>query len=196
MKLTILRTLFFACLLGILTPTLRSQDVEKPENSSCLPGQGCDWLTPEAKRLEALAANDASPTFSLTLSAGTRNKIVSEYRVGSEMWITIIQTNLTNHDIYCSSVWDGIERMYEYELIDEDGKSVEKRHRGTESYNHSSILPPGAKDPSEIQLERVFKLDRPGKFVLRVSRKEPFLKDEKGVPLVIWSNPITITITG
>ena len=112
------------------------------------------------------------------------------------MWITITQTNLTKHDIYCSSVWDGIERMYEYELIDEDGKSVEKRHRGTESYNHSSILPPGANDLSEIQLERVFKLDRPGKYVLRVSRKEPFLKDEKGEPLIVWSNPITIQITG
>jgi hypothetical protein len=47
-----------------------------------------------------------------------------------------------------------------------------------------------------ILINRVFKLDRPGKYVIRVSRKEPFVKDEKGESPVIWSNPITITITG
>jgi hypothetical protein len=54
----------------------------------------------------------------------------------------------------------------------------------------------GENVPSEIQLERVFKFDRPGKYVIRVSRPEPFVKDEKGEPAVIWSNPITINITG
>jgi hypothetical protein len=197
MRFSIVRTLFFASLFVILTPTLYSQDAEKPEDSTCLPGQGCDWHTPEAKRLEALAAKDTYPTFLLTLSSGTRNKIISEYRIGDDMWMTIIQANLTDHDIDCSMEdAGGYDRMYEYEAIDEDGKAVEKRHRGTESHNHSSILPPGANDPNEFLLNRVFKLDRPGKYVIRVSRQEPFLKDEKGMPLVVWSNPIIITITG
>jgi hypothetical protein len=54
----------------------------------------------------------------------------------------------------------------------------------------------GGSIPNEILINRVFKLDRPGKYIIRVSRREPFVKDEKGEPPVIWSNPITITITG
>jgi hypothetical protein len=94
----------------VLKPTLHSQD---------------------GARLHALAASDTSPTFSLTLSPGTRNKTVSEYRFGNNMWMTI----LTNHDIDCSMDGDsGSNRMFDYEAIDEDGKPVEKRHHGTEGY--------------------------------------------------------------
>lgn len=188
MKSAVTRTLFLASFLVILAPTLRSQDTGKPENSQCRPGQGCDWLTPEAERLEALAANDKSPTFSLTLSPGTQNKIISEYHVGSDMWITITQTNLTKHDIYCTPDREG------YEATDEDGKPVEKRHRGTESDTHGCILDAGAQRPDEILINRVLKLTRPGKYNIRVSREEPFLRDEKGDALVVWSNPITITV--
>jgi hypothetical protein len=178
-------------LVGLLfcaAQAMSAQDAEKPENSPCRPGQRCDWLTPEAERLKTLAANDTSPTFSLTLSPGTRNKIISEYRAGSDMWVTIIQTNLTKHDIYCSSDRDG------YEATDEDGKPVEKRHRGTESDTHGCILPASAQLPDEILINRFFKLSRPGKYTIRVSRQEPFVKDEKGEPPVVWSNPITITV--
>jgi hypothetical protein len=190
MRFSVVSTLLSASLFVILTPTLHSQDEQKPEDSTCLPGQGCDWHTPEAKRLEALAAKDTFPTFSLTLSPGTRNKIISEYRVGDDMWITITQTNLTNHDIYCSS------NSEDYEAIDEDGKPVEKRHRGMEElYNHGCGIGAGGSIPNEILINRFFKLISPGKYTIRVSRREPFLKDEKGVPLVVWSNPITMQIT-
>jgi hypothetical protein len=172
MKITVIRTLILASLLVILTPALRAQDAE---------------------RLQALAANDTYPTFSLTLTSGTRNKIMSEYRVGDDMWLTIVQTNLTNHDIDCSSVWGGIDRN-EYEATDEDGKPAVRYHRGTESYTHLCILPAGARLPDEVLINRVFKLNRPGKYTIRVSRQEPFVKDEKGEPPVIWSNPITITV--
>jgi hypothetical protein len=189
MKITVIRCLILACFLVILIPDLRSQEAEKPV-PPCRPGQGCDWLTAEGKRIEALAANDTSPTFSLTLSPGTRNKNISEYRVGDNMWITIRVTNLTNHDIYCS-LWSE-----DYEVIDEDGKPLERRHRGTERGTYDCALGAGGSDPNEILINRFFKLDRPGKYVIRVSRPEPFVKDEKGAPPVIWSNPITITITG
>jgi hypothetical protein len=183
--------LILASLLVVSAPNLRSQDAEKPENSSCRPGQGCDWLTPEAERLEAVAANDKSPTFSLTLSPGTRNKVATEYRIGTDMWMTVIQTNLTKHDIYCLS------NSEDYEATDEDGKPVEKYHRGggiLQTYDCG--IGAGGSIPHEILINRIFKLDRPGKYVIRVSRQEPFLKDEEGKPIVIWSNPITITITG
>jgi hypothetical protein len=185
------RILILASFLVILTRPLRSQDTEKSETPSCLPGQGCDWLTPEVKRLKDLVANDKSPTFSLTLSPGTRNKNIPEYRAGSDMWITIVQTNLTKHDIYCS-LWSE-----DYEAVDEDGKTVERHHRGMGAVDITDcILPAGASDPNEFLLNRIFKLDRPGKYTIRVSRRERFVKDENGKIPVIWSNPITITITG
>jgi hypothetical protein len=175
MKIAVIRNLILASLLVILTPALRAQDGE---------------------RLQALAVNDTSPTFSLALSPGTRNKTISEYRVGSDMWMTITMTNLTNHDIDASSEWGSFDRMFQYEATDEDGKPVERRHQGTESYNHGGGIGAGGSVPGEFQLERVFKLDRPGKYVIRVSRHEPFVKDEKGESPVIWSNPITIQIFG
>lgn len=179
---TIISTLFaakavtLASLLLMLTPVLRSQDAE---------------------RLQALAVNDKSPTFSLTLSPGTRNKTINEYRAGSDMWITVIQTNLPNHDIDCSMEdAGGFDRMYGYEAIDEDGKPVGRYHQGTESYNHGCGIGARGHTTNEFLINRVFKLDRPGKYVIRVSRQEPFLKDQNGKPIVIWSNPITITVRG
>ncbi|MGA3345568.1 MAG: hypothetical protein ABSC76_11930 [Terracidiphilus sp.] len=188
MKIAAIRTLILASFLVISTPTLRSQGTEKPEDSSCHPGQGCDWLTAEAERIEVLSANDKSPTFSLTLSPGTRNKIISEYHVGDKMWLTIVVTNLTKHDTYCS-LWSE-----DYEVFDEDGKPVEKRPRGTEREIYDCGLGAGGSVPDEFQLERVSKITRPGKYTIRVSRQEPFAKDEKGERPVVWSNPITITV--
>jgi len=189
MKTTVSLSLILASLLVMFAPTLRSQEAQKPEDSSCRPGQGCDWRTAEVERLQAQAANDKSPTFSLTLSPGTRNKNISEYQVGSDMWITIIQTNLTKHDIYCS-LWSE-----DYEAVDEDGKPVEKRHRGTERGTYDCGIGAGGNSiPNEILINRFFKLNRPGKYTIRVSRQEPFVKDEKGEPPVVWSNPITITV--
>jgi hypothetical protein len=171
---------------------LHSQDAD----SSC-PSEGCDFLTKQAERIAALGAKDTTPTFSLTLSPGTRNKIISEYRVGADMWMTIVMTNLTNHDIDASMDGDsGYDRMFGYEAIDEDGKPVKERHHGTEGNSHTSGIGAAGNVPREFLLNRVFKLDRPGKYVIRVSRQEPFVKDEKGEPIVVWSNPITINIIG
>jgi len=171
MRNAVTRTLILAGFLAILTPTLRSQDGE---------------------RLKTLAANDTYPTFSLTLTSKS-----PDYRVGSMMWITIVQTNLTNHEIDCTEEWDGIDRTYQYEATDEDGKPAERRHRGNAGWDvHGCTIAARGNESRMLQIERVFKFDRPGKYVIRVSHHEPFLTDEKGEPLVVWSNPITITITG
>ncbi|MGO9317767.1 MAG: hypothetical protein ACLPXT_14110 [Terracidiphilus sp.] len=171
MKINVIRSFILTGFLFIQTSALHSQ---------------------EAERLQALAANDISPTFSLTLTSKS-----PEYRAGSIIWIKIVQTNLTKHDIDCTEEWDGIDRTYDYEATDEYGKPAEKRHRGNAGWDiHSSTMAVGEYATREIQIERIFKLDRPGKYTIRVSRREPFLKDERGEPLVVWSNPITITITG
>ena len=163
MKFTMLYRILFAGLLVILPPILCAQDGE---------------------RLQSLATNDTSPTFSLALTSKS-----PEYRVGSKMWITIVLTNLTNHDIDCSYT-------DHFEAIDEDGKQIKEYSWVPEQWAHGCTLDAGRSDKDMQQLERVFKLDRPGKYIIRAFRKEPFLKDEKGNPLVIWSNPITIQITG
>jgi hypothetical protein len=141
-------------------------------------------ISQDGARLHALAANDTYPTFSLTLTSKS-----PEYRIGSTMWITIVQTNLTNHDIDCSYT-------DHFEAIDEDGKEIKEHSWVPELYAHGCTLDAGHTDKSMQQLERVFKFDRPGKYTIRVKRWEPFLTDEKGEPLVVWSNPITITIIG
>jgi hypothetical protein len=138
----------------------------------------------DGERLAALAANDTYPTFSLTLASKS-----AEYRIGSKMWITIVQTNLTNHDIDCSYT-------DHFEAIDEDGKQIKEYSWVPELYAHGCTLDAGQTDKNMQQIERVFKFERPGKYSIRVSRKEPFLKDEKGESPVVWSNPITIQITG
>lgn len=192
MKTSIAHTLIFVGFLVILTPRLSSQDAD----SSC-PSEGCDFLAKQTERIAALGAKDTSPTFSLTLSSGTRNKIVSEYRVGDDMWMTIVMTNLTNHDIDASVDGDSsYDRMFGYEAIDEDGKPVKERHHGTEGYSHTAGIGAGGNVIREFLLNRAFKLDRPGKYTIRVSRREPFVKDEKGEAPVVWSNPFTIIITG
>jgi hypothetical protein len=136
--------------------------------------------------------NDTYPTFSLTLKAKA-----PEFRVGSLVRITITQTNLTKHEIDCTEEWTGIDSSYQYEATDEDGKPAEEKPRGTGAFDvHNCSIPPGGSSDNSVLVDRIFKFDRPGKYVIRVSRREVDLKDEKGEPLVVWSNPITITITG
>jgi hypothetical protein len=45
-------------------------------------------------------------------------------------------------------------------------------------------------------LERVYRLDRPGKYCIQVSRPDIDFKDEKGKFVKVKSSIISITITG
>ena len=138
------------------------------------------------------SSEGASPTFALTLSSQA-----PQYRVGSNMWMTITQTNLTNHKVDCTETWTGIDVTYQYEAVDEDGKPAEKVSRGTSAGDvHPCTMRTGEKVQRSVLINRIFKLDRPGKYVIRVSRQESDLTDNDGNPVVVWSNPVTITITG
>jgi hypothetical protein len=192
MKTSIVCTLLSISFIVILTPTLYPQEADSSGSR-----EGSDWMTRDRAKMAALGAKDTSPTFSLTLSPGKPKEIISEYRVGDDMWMTIIMTNLTNHDIDASmDGGGGYDRLFGYEAFDEDGKRVEERHHGTEGYSHTAGIGAGGKASRMILLNQVFKLDRPGKYTIRVSRPEPFVEDEKGESPVIWSNSITIQITG
>jgi len=188
MKITATPILILASFLVILTSALSSQKAEKHKDSSCQPGQACDWLTAEAERIEAESAHDKYPTFSLTLTPGLRDEVISEYHLGDKMWLTIFMTNLTKHDIYCS------ERSTNYEAVDEEGKPVEQYPSGTEPGVIGCGIGAGGSMPHEILIDRFLKLDKPGKYTIRVSRREVFVEDENGKPPVVWSNYLTITV--
>lgn len=174
------RRLLFASLIVILTLVLRAQN---------------------GARIHALAKNDTSPTFSLTLSPGLRNKSVSEFRVGSKVWITITQKNLTNQPIDCTEInRGGVDSAYHYDVRDENGNVAEKVVKPQMELDSADIRPcnlaAGDSLVGEIQISRLYKLHRPGKYAVQVSRFDPTVKDEDGNPLKVTSNTITITITG
>jgi hypothetical protein len=153
-----------------------------------------DEIVDPHDQLQKLAVNDTYPTFSLTLTAQK-----PEFRVGDYISIRMTMTNLTNHDIEANRLHSAVDTLYEYEVLNEDGKSLDP----IPGYNTSMMgfvifdqLSAGKSGHSSTLLERVFKLDQPGKYTIRVSRPEPFVKDEKGEHPVIWSNPITIQIFG
>lgn len=149
----------------------------------------------------AASAQDTTPTFSLTLKAGLRNEAMQEYRAGATVWITIIQTNLTTHAIDTSGARSGgINKEFLYEVLDEDGKPAEKViHLHPDLDMNSpfwSAIPAGKSEIDEVQLNRLFKFDRPGKYVIQVGRRERVLKDAAGKPVIERSNSIIITIIG
>lgn len=139
-------------------------------------------------------AQDTKPSFSLTLSTKT-----SEFRVGSDVWIDITQANTSNQTISCSSQgYDSVNHKYHYDVRDEDGNLAAKAVRPNmelepEDY-HPCNLSPGESGLDSVKLNRVYKLDRPGKYTVQVYRFDPDLADDQGKPLKVLSNTITITV--
>jgi hypothetical protein len=143
-----------------------------------------------------LAAQSTDAPFTLTLSAKTY-----EFRAGSDVKITIVQTNTSKQTIDCTYRGSGgVDHEYNYEVRDEDGNLAEKAVRPNMDLepedSHACGIAPGESRTEGIKLSRVYKFDRPGKYVVQVSRYFPDITDEKGRPLKVQSNTITITITG
>ena len=147
------------------------------------------------------STQDTVPSFTLLLKAGPRNKDISEIRAGSQVWITITETNLTDHAIDCSGAYsDGIDLPDSYDVRDEDGRPAEKIARPHPELDapepYWSEIPAHASRVTEEQLNLIYKFDRPGKYTVQVSRPDPNFLDANGKPSIIKSNVITITITG
>jgi hypothetical protein len=142
-----------------------------------------------------------APSFKLTLSAGLRNKNTSEFRVGSNVWITVKMTNTTNHTIDRSGVfYHGVNAFFSYDVKDEDGKQPEKVVHTHPEFDTAEpfwgCLQPRESDLAETDLSLLYKFDRPGKYFIQVSRHDPDFLDDKGEPTIVSSNTITITIAG
>jgi hypothetical protein len=141
------------------------------------------------------AAQDAKAPYTLTLSAKTY-----DFRVGSDVWIEIIQTNTSNQTVSCAyQGYGGVNHKYQYDVRDEDGKPAEKAvrpHMDTEPEDyHGCSLAPGESHSNRILLSRVYKFDRPGKYTVQVSRFASSDAEDEDYSKVL-SNTITITITG
>jgi hypothetical protein len=187
----ILQSALFVGALTIATCISRAQD-----NASPITSADHDMHIGPIKNPQQTA-----PSFTLTLSAGLRDKSTSEFRAGSKVWITIVQKNLTNQPIDCTEVSsNGVDSSYRYDVRDEDGNAAEKvvrPHMELDSADiHPCNLAAGDSLIGETQISRVYKFDRPGKYVIQVSRFDPEIKDDQGNPLKVLSNTITITITG
>jgi hypothetical protein len=57
-------------------------------------------------------------------------------------------------------------------------------------------ISPGESVTSQLRISRIYKFDRPGKYVIQVSRADKDFLDANGKPAVVKSNIIIITITG
>jgi hypothetical protein len=140
-------------------------------------------------------AQDAKAPFTLTLSS-----IAYEFRAGSEVTIEIAQTNKSDHTISCAyQGYAGVNHKYQYDVRDEDGKLAEKVVRPNMELEPDDYQPcnlaPGGSSLNSIKLSRVYKFDRPGKYVIQVSRFASSNADDPDYSKV-QSNTIIITITG
>lgn len=181
----------FAAALTVAVGLSQAQEQVPPTASD----QGGHYVGP------ILHPGQTKPSFTLTLSPGPREKIVSEFRVGSMVRVTVKMTNITDHTIDHSGYYSNAGDMaYSYDVRDEDGKPVERivhEHPELAMVDPfwSDILP-GESDLDELRLDKVYKFDRPGKYTIQVSRRDPDFLNDKGKPTVVKSNIIAIIITG
>jgi hypothetical protein len=136
----------------------------------------------------------SSPSFTLTLSG-----MSPTYRVGSEIWIRIVQKNITSHTIDSSGTYGGgVDLAFHYDVRDEDDKPAAKvtyQHPELSPWNPFwSSIPAGESNDSEILISEIYEFDRLGKYVIQVSRPDIDFIDNKGNPVMVKSNVITITI--
>ncbi len=129
-------------------------------------------------------ASSETPKFTLILSADN-----PEVTLGSDIGIGIKITNISEDTLTLEfGEWNGVASGYQYEVRDEQGAMAAKvvpRHLVGRSGR--GILKPGNSIESGTWISAVYQFDRPGKYTIQVSRKEP------GMPLV-QSNIITITV--
>lgn len=140
----------------------------------------------------------AQPSASFTLNLNAKKP---EFRLGDVVQITIVQANTSSHRISCAySGGNAVNTRYSYEVSYEDGKPAGK-------VAQSPYVPPpddymqceidrGESNTNTICLSNVYVFDKPGKYTVQVWRRDPDTKDSEGNPVKVYSNTITITITG
>jgi hypothetical protein len=117
-------------------------------------------------------------------------------RAGSDIWIKIQMTNMSNHDVDCSSAYvNGIDRRYQYDIRDGGGSSMKKTSEHPElvpgQFQLCTLKPGESTTSRDSRISWLHDLSRPGKYLVYVSRGVS--DDEKDG--FVKSNTITITVT-
>lgn len=139
------------------------------------------------------SAQSTNPAFTLQLG---NSKI--KVQASNVVWIEIVQTNVSNHVVSCTySGGNNVNRLYTYEVTDEDSNPAEKvvwnKPVPPPVRYLDCDIDPGESNANPTHLSNVFKFDRPGKYTVRVSRDDPDTKDSDGNPTKVYSNAISIT---
>jgi hypothetical protein len=132
---------------------------------------------------------ELSPRFTLTISA--EKPVVA---LGSDVWIKVQQTNVSQHGVGCDAVVvdSTVDYSYKYDVRDEHGRPAPKvvRRPGLSADDYPCGLGPGESRTSLNEISQVFQFNQPGEYTVQISRlatddpKDGFIK----------SNTITITV--
>ena len=124
--------------------------------------------------------------FTITISGPT------EVKTGAGVEIKIRLTNISNHELKLPVFWsNGLDTSYMYDVHDYKGNSVEKKNKGrfTGSVWETTVQP-GKNLEDEILVSKIFEINKPGQYVVQVSRN--IFNEPKGG--IVKSNSITINV--
>jgi len=133
----------------------------------------CGWLSAIALVMltgAPLSSQGLDPGFTSTLTT-----LSPTGHLGSDVWINIVQKNTSDHAIDCSAVGkNGVDINYDYDVTDADGKPIDKvirKHSELDAVDyHGCLFAAGDSATRGVPLSRLYKFDRPGKYLIRVSR--------------------------
>jgi len=152
----------------------------------------------------SVGAQSAKACFSLMISAD--EPTVSS---GSEIWLTITMENKSDHDIsvYRENTPDQGGFVYKVDVHEDKGTTVPETKFGRRIQGHDTpeerarepyvtltsggeqTLAPGKKMTDRININRLYALSRPGKYIIQVRRFDPENK------AFVMSNKIIVTVT-
>jgi hypothetical protein len=118
----------------------------------------------------------------------------STVKVGSDVYIKIEMTNISDHPVDCSSyIVSGTDRRFRVDVIDADDNSMKKKDIHPEMAPGSfasCMLDPGQSVSRDDRISWANDLTRPGVYTIQVARVVG--RDEKNG--LVKSNKITVTV--
>jgi hypothetical protein len=147
----------------------------------------------------AQQALKATQLFSLTL-----HPLEAPVKAGTEVHLTVTVKNTSDHDLTLGFLpgTPPYEAMtYEIEVRDAEGREAPptallrslREHLGAGfQTNAGYVLAPGKSSDEQLDITRLYVLTTPGKYTIRVARRQnPLRKTDEGI---VRSNTITITV--
>src|ERR1700678_1811187 len=106
-----------------------------------------------------------------TISIAAVNPVI---KGGTEVLINISMTNNSDHDLDCASAnVNGVNRSYQYDILDSNGISMERHNLHPENYPGSiimCILKPGESKKADSRVSWLHDLSQPCQYTIQVMR--------------------------